>query len=41
MKAKSAIPQLIELINDKEPSVIMAAAHALIALGDNRGYNVY
>ncbi len=41
MKAKSAIPQLVDLVNDKEPSVIMAAAHSLIALGDNRGYNVY
>ncbi len=41
MKARSAIPQLIEMVNDKEPSVIIAAAHSIIALGDNRGYNVY
>ena len=41
MGAKSAIPQLVDMINDKEPSVILAAAHSLIALGDNRGYNVY
>jgi HEAT repeat protein len=41
MGAKSAIPQLVEMINDPEPSVILAAAHSLIMLGDNRGYNVY
>jgi HEAT repeat protein len=41
MGAKSAIPQLHDMINDKEPSVILAAAHALIALGDDSGYNVY
>ena len=41
MGAKSAIPQLLDMINDTEPSVILAAAHSLITLGDNRGYNVY
>jgi len=41
MGAKSAIPQLVDMINDKEPSVILAAAHSLITLGDNRGYGVY
>ena len=41
MRAKSAIPQLMDLVNDKDAGVIMAAGHALIALGDNRGYNVY
>ncbi len=41
MGAKSAIPQLLNMINDKEPSVILAAAHSLITLGDNAGYNVY
>ena len=41
MGAKSAIPQLVDMINDTEPSVILAAAHSLITLGDNRGYNVY
>ena len=41
MKAKSAIPQLMDLVNDKDAGVIIAAAHALIELGDNRGYNVY
>ena len=41
MGAKSAIPRLEEMINDTEPSVILAAAHSLIVLGDDRGYNVY
>jgi HEAT repeat protein len=41
MKAKNAVPNLVEMVNDTEPSVIMAAAHALLDLGDNRGYNVY
>jgi HEAT repeat protein len=29
------------MINDPEPSVILASAHSLIILGDNRGYDVY
>ncbi len=41
MGDKNAIPQLAEMINDTEPSVILAAAHSLIMLGDNRGYNVF
>jgi HEAT repeat protein len=41
MNAKSTIPQLVEMVNDKDPGVIMASARAMIALGDNRGYNVY
>ena len=41
MKAKNAIPNLVEMVNDKEPGVIMAAAHALLDLGDKRGYNIY
>ncbi len=41
MGAKSAIPELSNMIDDPEPSVILAAAHSLIILGDNSGYNVY
>jgi len=41
MKAKTAIPELVALVNDKDAGVIIAGAHSLIALGDNRGYNVY
>ena len=39
--AKSAIPQLMEVTRDKEPSVILAAARALVTLGDERGYNAF
>ncbi|HVO78787.1 MAG TPA: HEAT repeat domain-containing protein [Candidatus Bathyarchaeia archaeon] len=41
MKDKAAIPQLVDMVNDSDPGVIMAAAHSLIQMGDNRGYNVY
>jgi len=41
MKAKGAVSKLVEMFNDKEPAVIIAAAHAVIELGDNRGFNVY
>ena len=41
MKAKDTIPRLTQMINDTDAGVIMATGHALIALGDNRGYNVY
>jgi len=41
MGAKSAIPQLMATISDKEPAVILAAARSLITLGDNRGYNAF
>ena len=41
MKAKSAIPQLTEMFDDKDAGVIMASARAMIAMGDKRGYNVY
>ena len=41
MGAKSAIPQLLDMLNDTEPLVILAAAHSLVNLGDNRGYGVY
>jgi len=41
MGAKSAIADLHATYQDTDPSVIIAAAHSLIALGDNTGYNVY
>jgi len=41
MGAKDATPQLYLAFKDEDPSVIIAAAHSLIQLGDNRGYNVY
>ena len=41
MGAKSAISQLLGMISDQEPAVILAAARSLITLGDNRGYNPF
>ena len=41
MGAKSAKPQLVEAIHDTDVGVILTAAHALITLGDDRGYNVF
>src|SRR5215813_5308190 len=43
MNAKGAVPKLAEVIlsDEKEVSVILACAHSMIALGDNRGYGVY
>jgi len=42
MGAKSAIPQLKDVIaNDKDGTVVIAAAKALIQLGDESGYDVY
>ena len=41
MGAKSAKTQLLEALNDKEPSVIIAAGHSLVVLGDEKGYGVF
>ena len=41
MSAKSAIPQLKAALQDSDPSVILAAGHALLALGDDDGYDVF
>jgi len=41
MGAKDAKADLYEAFQDTEPSVIIAAAHSLVQLGDDRGYNVY
>jgi len=41
MGAKGAIPQLLGMYKDKDISVIMASARALLDMGDNRGYSVY
>jgi len=41
MKAKDTIGRLWEMRTDTDGGVIIAAAHALITLGDNRGFNVY
>jgi HEAT repeat protein len=41
MDARSAKPQLLAAFNDDDPAVILAAAHSLVVLGDNRGYGVF
>ena len=41
MEARSAKPQLIAAFDDDDPAVILAAAHSLIVLGDDRGYGVF
>ena len=42
MRAKSAVPKLVELVkSEQEVSVIMACGRSLIKLGDPIGYNVY
>ena len=41
MSAKSAIPQLKAALQDSDPSVILAAGRALLALGDDDGYDVF
>jgi len=41
MDAKSAKPQLVALIDDPDVTVILSAAHSLVQMGDERGYNVF
>ena len=41
MGSRSSIPKLKAATDDKDPSVALAAAHALILLKDDSGYDVY
>jgi HEAT repeat protein len=41
MSAKSAKPQLLEALHDTDVAVILSAAHSLVTMGDERGYNVF
>lgn len=41
LHAKSAIPKLEEALDDKEPVVALAAAHALLTMKDSLAYEVY
>jgi hypothetical protein len=42
MKDKAAIPKLEDVAKtDEDPSVVLAAGHALVTLGDHLGYGVY
>jgi HEAT repeat protein len=41
LHAKSAIPKLREALSDKEPIVVLAAAHSLLTMKDTTAYQVY
>jgi HEAT repeats len=41
MRSRGSIPKLKAATDDKDPSVVLAAAHALILLKDDSGYDVY
>jgi HEAT repeat protein len=41
MRSAKSIPQLRRALSDRENSVVMAAAHALVALHDPAGYDLY
>ena len=41
MSAVSAKPQLLEALHDNDVAVILSAAHSLVTMGDERGYNVF
>jgi HEAT repeat protein len=41
MGLRSSIPKLRGLTDDKDPSVALAAPHALVQLKDDSGYDVY
>jgi len=41
MRSRNSIPKLKSATDDKDPSVALAAAHALLQLKDNSGYDLY
>ncbi|HYL16078.1 MAG TPA: HEAT repeat domain-containing protein [Terriglobales bacterium] len=41
IRSRTSIPQLQKTLNDDDPSVALAAAHALILLKDDSAYQVY
>ncbi len=41
LRATSAIPKLKEALSDKEPVVVLAAAHSLVQMKDEDAYEVY
>jgi HEAT repeat protein len=41
MRARQSIPKLKAATEDKDPGVALAAAHALLLLSDDSGYDVY
>ena len=41
INARKEIPHLKDMLNDKETSVVLAAAHSLVQMHDESGYEVY
>ena len=41
MKAKGSVPALIKALGDSDPKVIMSAAHSLVLLDNEDGYDAY
>src|SRR5260370_19295517 len=41
MGSKASIPELKKALEDKDPSVVLTAAHALQVLNDPAGYEIY
>ena len=41
MQSRASIPKLHAALSDKDPIVVLAAAHALLSLKDDRAYDVY
>jgi HEAT repeat protein len=41
MQSRASIPKLHDALSDKDPTVVLAAAHALLLLKDDREYEVY
>jgi HEAT repeat protein len=41
MRSSRSIPKLAEALSDKDPVVVLSAAHSLLLLHDHRAYDVY
>jgi HEAT repeat protein len=41
MRSSRSIPKLTEALSDKDPVVVLSAAHSLLLLHDHRAYDVY
>jgi HEAT repeat protein len=41
MRYKSSVPKLEKMLDDPDPKVVLSAAHALVQMKDDAGYEVY
>jgi len=41
MRSTRSIPKLVEALSDKDPVVVLSAAHSLLLMHDHRAYDVY